>query len=369
MWFIASLAVAIEVLVMLLPASLGLIETTDPQMARILFWFFGHPLVYFWLIPAYVSWYTMLPKQSGGRLFSDSIARVAFIMLLLFSIPVGVHHLYADPGVSEVSKFVHAFLTFIVAVPSFMTAFNLGATLEIASRNNGGRGFWGFIFKQRWSDPVVASQLVGMLLFLAGGITGLMNASAQINITLHNTSWVPGHFHTTLGGAVTMTFFGILYLLLPLLRGRALFSKKVALAQAFTWLVGMVIFGFSMGEAGLAGAPRRADLANSPYLSSEAGLWLNASAIGGIILFISVLLLFVNLIGTLFFSTRPVVEDAPIQTKVTEQSPAILERWGLWIAVVVVLCLVAWGPVIVQGLDLTNGFKSIPYTPSGQPLP
>ena len=83
MWFIASLAVAVEVLFMLLPASLGLIKNTDPQLARILFWFFGHPLVYFWLIPAYVSWYTMLPKQAGGRLYSDPLARVAFIMLLL----------------------------------------------------------------------------------------------------------------------------------------------------------------------------------------------------------------------------------------------------------------------------------------------
>ena len=174
MWFIASLAVAVEVLFMLLPVSLGLIKNTDPQLARILFWFFGHPLVYFWLIPAYVSWYTMLPKQAGGRLYSDPLARVAFIMLLLFSIPVGVHHLYVDPGVSSVAKAVHAFLTFIVAVPSFMTAFNIGASLEIASRNNGGKGFWGFIFKQRWNDPVVASQLVALLLFLAGGITGLM---------------------------------------------------------------------------------------------------------------------------------------------------------------------------------------------------
>lgn len=368
MWFISSLAVAIEVLFMLLPASLGWIQTTDPQLARVLFWFFGHPLVYFWLIPAYVSWYTMLPKQAGGRLFSDPLARVAFIMLLLFSIPVGVHHLYADPGVSQVAKFVHAFLTFIVAVPSFMTAFNIGASLEIASRNNGGRGFLGFIFKQRWGDPVVAAQLVGMLLFLFGGITGLMQASAQINITVHNTSWVPGHFHTTLGGGVTMTFFSILYWLLPLLRGRALFSRKAALGQAFTWLIGMFIFGFSMGEAGLNGAPRRADLANSPYMTPEAGLWLNSAAIGGIILFISVVLLFVNLIGTLFFSTRPVEGDAPIQTKVDVASPAIFERWRLWIATVVVLCAIAWGPVIVEALDFTNGFNAIPYTPSGAPL-
>jgi len=368
MWFIASLAVAVEVLFMLLPVSLGLIKNTDPQLARILFWFFGHPLVYFWLIPAYVSWYTMLPKQAGGRLYSDPLARVAFIMLLLFSIPVGVHHLYVDPGVSNVAKAVHAFLTFIVAVPSFMTAFNIGASLEIASRNNGGKGFWGFIFKQRWNDPVVASQLVALLLFLAGGITGLMQASAQINITLHNTSWVPGHFHTTLGGAVAMTYFGILYWLLPMILGKGLFSKKVGMWQALTWLVGMVIFGFTMGEAGLSGAPRRADLANSPYLSETAGMWLNGSAIGGMILFVSVVLLFVNIIGTIF-SKKPVEYEPVISTRTEVDSPKILENWKVWIGIVIVLCLIAWGPVIVQGFDTVNGFNSAPFTPSGAPLP
>ena len=201
MWDIATIAVAIEVLGMLLPASLGLIKVTDPQLGRVLFWFFGHPLVYFWLVPAYISWYTMLPRQAGGKLFSDNLARVAFIMLLVFSIPVGVHHLFADPGVSEVSKFIQTILTMIVAVPSFMTAFNIGASLEYAGRQNGGKGLLGWIWKQKWNDPVVAAQLIAMLVFATGGMSGMINASAQLNIAVHNTSWVTGHFHTTLGTA------------------------------------------------------------------------------------------------------------------------------------------------------------------------
>ena len=85
-----------------------------------------------------------------------------------------MHHLYVDPGVSAAAKAVHAFLTFIVAVPSFMTAFNIGASLEYRQPQQWRQGLLGCIFKQRWNDPVVASQLVAMLLFLAGGITGLM---------------------------------------------------------------------------------------------------------------------------------------------------------------------------------------------------
>ena len=98
MWQIATLGVAVEILSMLLPWSLRLIDATDPQLARTYFWFTGHPLVYFWLLPAYISWYGMLPKQAGGKLFSDSLARLAFWLFLIVSVPVGLHHQFVDPG-------------------------------------------------------------------------------------------------------------------------------------------------------------------------------------------------------------------------------------------------------------------------------
>ncbi len=66
MWTIASLGLAAEMLVMLIPCSLGLIGGTDPLLARVLFWFIGHPIVYFWLQPAYISWYTLAPRQAGA---------------------------------------------------------------------------------------------------------------------------------------------------------------------------------------------------------------------------------------------------------------------------------------------------------------
>ncbi|MCL5997609.1 MAG: cbb3-type cytochrome c oxidase subunit I [Chloroflexi bacterium] len=366
MWDIATITVAIEVLFMLLPASLGLITTTDPQLGRVLFWFFGHPLVYFWLIPAYISWYTMLPKQAGGKLFSDNLARVSFLLLMIFSIPVGVHHLFSDPGISATAKGIHTILTFVVAVPSFMTAFNVGASLEYAGRKNGGKGLFGWILKQKWGDPIVAAQLVAMLIFTTGGFSGLINASAQLNIAVHNTSWVPAHFHTTLGTAVTLTYIGILYWLLPMIRGSALFSKKIALAQVYTWGIGMFIFASSMGQAGLDGAPRRADLSTSLYLNEAAKTWLNASAIGGAILLISSILLFVNIVGTLF-SKKPVEGSAPISTTGDSTAPLFLERWGVWIGVILILALIAWGPVIVDTLDFTNGFNILRFTTNGSP--
>ncbi len=72
LWQIATVGVAVEVVVLLIPWSLGLTHTIDPLLARMLFWYFGHPLVYFWLLPAYAVWYTVLPRVAGGKLFSTT---------------------------------------------------------------------------------------------------------------------------------------------------------------------------------------------------------------------------------------------------------------------------------------------------------
>ena len=370
MWFSASLGVAIEILTMLLPMSLGIIDTTDAQVARILFWFFGHPLVYFWLIPAYVSWYTMLPKQLGVRLFSDSMGRVVFLTIMIFSIPIGVHHLYVDPGISEAAKFMHGLLTFVVAMPSLLTMFNIAATLERSGRKRGATSRLGWMAKQPWGNPVVAAQFCGMWLFIFGGITGIMNASVSMNVALHNTTWVVGHFHTTIGGAVFLTYMGILYWLLPQLRGRKLFAPKLAVAQVYLWFVGMVMFGFTMGRAGLEGAPRRTDAgAATAYISDIVGTWFNLTAIAGVILLISSILLYIVIFGTLFYSTEKPKEKAPIHTKAPEDdpSPMIFERWWVWIAAIVVSNFIMWAPVLLSAIDITKGFYAVGTSSGLQP--
>ncbi|MBK8022151.1 MAG: cbb3-type cytochrome c oxidase subunit I [Chloroflexi bacterium] len=361
MWITASLGVAIEVLTMLLPLSLGIVQTTDPQVSRILFWFFGHPLVYFWLLPAYISWYTMMPIQFKVPVFSDALARVAFIVIMIVSIPIGVHHLFSDPGVSEVAKVMHSFLTFVVAVPSFLTAFNIAATLERAGRTRGGTGLLGWIWKLDWGNPVIATQILGMLMFVIGGVTGLMNASFALNVALHNTTWVPGHFHTTLAGGVFMTYMAVLYWMLPIMRGRKLFSRPLATAQAYTWFVGMLMFGISMGRAGVEGASRRTDVATMQYISPAWEPWLNITAIAGTILLISIVLLFIVIIGTWFFSKGEPEDPAPITTIAPKSAPLWAERWNLWIAIIVISNVIMWGPVLLEGLNFVNGFWAVGY--------
>ena len=137
MWFIASLGVATSVLILFIPWSLGYAETINVLLSRTLFWYFGHPLVYFWLLPAYMAWYAIIPKIIGGKLFSDSLARLAFILLLMFSIPVGFHHQLTEPGIDPTWKFIQVVLTFMVVIPSLMTAFSIFATFETTGRRKG----------------------------------------------------------------------------------------------------------------------------------------------------------------------------------------------------------------------------------------
>ncbi|MGE5749918.1 MAG: cbb3-type cytochrome c oxidase subunit I, partial [Gemmatimonas sp.] len=209
MWDMASVPIAVSFLGFLTPWSLGILPKIDPLLTRTLFWFTGHAIVYAWLLPAYVSWYALIPKQVGGKLISDTYGRMTFLLFLLLSIPTGLHHQYTDPGVSQVMKAIQGTLTFGIMVPSLATAFSIMAALEIGGRARGGKGLLGWIRKLPWSDPSVAAQLLAMLTFVLGGATGLVNASYTMNQVVHNTTWIPGHFHMTVGTAVALTLMGV----------------------------------------------------------------------------------------------------------------------------------------------------------------
>ena len=354
LWQVATLGVAAEMLGMLLPWSLGLMKGVDTELARTLFWFTGHPLVYFWLLPAYISWYGMLPKQAGGKLFSDMMARLAFWLFLLLSIPVGFHHQYVDPGVPVGWKYLHAILTLSVVFPSLLTAFTVIASLEMGARSRGGKGLLGWITKLPWRDPSFAAQALAMILFAFGGISGVTNASYNVNLVVHNTIWVPGHLHLTVGSGVTLTFIGILYWLLPHLTGKRLWSRKVALAQAWTWFIGMILFSNALHLLGLHfGVPRRTAMGASPYNLPEWRPFQIEAAIGGAILFLSLILFIIEVVGTVFAS-KPV--EKPVEMPIAEslddpqRTPAFLDQWRPWLAGVAILILIAYGPILFEML-------------------
>ncbi|WP_052111477.1 b(o/a)3-type cytochrome-c oxidase subunit 1 [Pontibacillus yanchengensis] len=346
-WFIATLGVAATVLIQFIPWSLGLVDEINILVSRTLFWYFGHPLVYFWLLPAYMAWYGIIPKIIGGKIFSDGLARLAFILFLLFSIPVGFHHQLLEPGIDPFWKYIQVVLTFAVAIPSLLTAFSMFAVFESAGRAKGERSLFGWFKALPWKDVRFLAPMVGMIAFIPAGAGGLVNASNQLNLVVHNTIWVTGHFHLTLATTVILTFFGISYWLIPVLTGRKLDAKtnRLGIMQTIVWTLGMFIMSGSMHIAGLLGAPRRSSF--SEYNGSEQAVeWIGyqyAQAIGGSILFIGILLMMYTFFY-MTFSAPKGIEEFPIAEEEidADTTPMIFENWRLWIGIAVVLIAFAY---------------------------
>jgi cytochrome c oxidase subunit 1 len=349
MWDIASAGIAIEVVALLLPWSLGIFAGADPMLSRTLFWYTGHPIVYFWLLPIYVSWYGMIPRQAGGVLFSDNLTRVAFIMFILL-VPVGIHHQFVDPGVSQALKFTAATLTFAIFFPSLATAFAVMYALEIAGRRNGATGLVSWFFKIPWSDPSVAAQVLAMVCFLLGGISGLMNASFTMNMEIHNTAFIPGHFHLTLGAAVGLSYMGIAYWLIPFLQKRELWSRRLALGQSFLYFFGVLIFARGMMAGGLLGMPRRTDISDASYNLPSWHIPGVLTAIGGSMMVLAALLFFFLLLMTIFAGAPMAARDLPFTS--TVQTPASsgwelrLDRFRYWVAAAIILVAIVYGPFL-----------------------
>lgn len=297
-------------------------------------------------------------------MFSDSLARLSFWVFLVLSTPLGFHHQYVDPGVPPVWKFIHSMLTFGVFFPSMMTAFTVIASLEHAGRKQGGKGTFAWIGKLNWSDPSVAAQLLAGILFFFGGIGGLANASYNVNLVLHNTAFIPGHFHLTVATAVTLSFMGISYWLVPYLTGKKLWQPKWAVAQAWIWFVGMIIFSNAMHIVGLLGAPRRVPLGLAPYVPAEWNSRLFQVGVGGAILFVSGIIYFTVMLKTAL-NKETVTEEVEVPIAESMQDPALgpvwLDRWAPWIYGTLALIVLVYGPVLfdmIKNIALTSpGFK------------
>jgi cytochrome c oxidase subunit 1 len=279
-------------------------------------------------------------------------------MFLIVSVPVGFHHQFVDPGVPQLWKWIHALLTYAVFLPSMLTAFTVIASLEYAARKRGGTGLIGWVRALPWGDPSVTAQLLAGILFMFGGIGGLTNASYNVNLVIHNTAWVPGHFHLTVATAVTLSFIGITYWLVPHLAGKQLWGRRVALAQTWTWFVGMVIFSNAMHMLGLLGAPRRTPLGEAPYVPDEWNGHLLRVSIGGMILLVSVILYLVIMYKT-FRAPKadPAdVPEAPIAESLRhpQLTPVWLDRFKPWLIGAGILLLLAYGPQLVDQIMNMN---------------
>ena len=351
-WLEATIPIVINVLKNHIPVSLGIVSGVDALEARTWFWFFGHPLVYFWILPAVTLWYYLIPKRLGVKLFSESMAKVAFVLFILASTPVGLHHQFVDPGISAAYKFMQMVTTFIVASPSMLTAFNILATLERAGRARGG-GILSWVTKLPWKDPVFAGLTLAFLVFGMGGITGIINASYQLNIVVHNTTFVVGHFHQTVGTAVALSFMAVTYALLTDLYGRKIPSLRLALAHPYLWAIGMILFSTGFYIAGVAGAPRRTY--NIEYGGLIPDTWVTGSYIalvGGLTFWTAGAIFVAMTLYALLFKPSRGVELPTFKIGNPHDNPTprhhILDNIKLWVVLAAMLIVAGYAPVMIQ---------------------
>jgi len=366
LWLIATIGVAVTVLFQFIPWSFGWVDKINILLSRTLFWYFGHPLVYFWLLPAYMCWYVIIPKVIGGKIFSDALARLAFVLFILFSIPVGFHHQILESGIDPFWKFIQIVLTFMVIIPSLMTAFALFATFELSGREKGAKSLFGWFKKLPWGDVRFFAPFMGMLIFIPAGAGGIVNASHQLNQVVHNTLFVTGHFHLTVATSVALTFFGISYWLIPHLTGRTLTKKmnQLGIIQTVFWTIGMFFMSGAMHTVGLLGAPRRT--AFTTYGDHpEALAWMpykTAMAVGGAILFVAILLILYIIVYLAFWAPKG-QEEYPIGevSNDAEPTPLFFENWKLWIGISAVLIILAYTVPIIDMIQNappgSQGFK------------
>lgn len=350
LWAWAASGVELELVGILLPRSFGWGDLIDAGLGRTLFSVTLHAIVYFWLMPAYIAFYTLLPQAAGGRLYSDTMGRLTFIMLLVFSVPVGMHHLLADPEHGTGFKFLQSSLTFLVALPTLLTVFSISASLEIAGRLRGGHGLLGRIGALPWDEPMVLAAGLSLVMLGFGGFGGFINMSYAMNMMIHNTSWVTAHFHMIFGGATVIMYFAIAYQLWPSITGKPLRSKRLACWQLWLWFWGMLITSIPWHIAGVMGQPRRVAVFDYsiPFVARMAPLVI-ASVIGGFILLASAILLIVILVRS-HFGARSVTEPVRYALAVNppRQVPPALNGFALWNAILAVMMVVAYGYPIGQ---------------------
>ena len=350
LWAWTAIGAALELLLQIIPVAFGLRSTIDAGLARIFFSWTLHAIVYFWLMPTYIAYYTIVPRAIGGRVFSDPMARIAFILFLVVAMPIGIHHSFMDPEVGAGFKFVHSAFTALVALPTLLTVFTICASVEIAARLRGGRGLFGWVTTLPWNNPMMLALAFSFVMLGFGGAGGLINMSYQLDTSIHNTQWITGHFHLIFGGAIVIMYFAIAYDLWPHLTGRPLASLGLMRLQLWLWFVGMIVTTFPWHWVGILGMPRRmaffdyADPALAPLAFSVV-----LSVIGGFILVLSGLLFFLVLLR----GHRAAPADAGPYRFAEALHPVVsvppaLNGYALWVGLMIALTVTNYGYPILQ---------------------
>ena len=184
-----------------------------------------------------------------------------------------------------------------------------------------------------------------------------------MNSMVHNTAWIMGHFHVTLGTTVAMTFMGATYWLLPRISGRELRLPWLATLQPYLWFSGMLLFSTAYHIAGLRGLPRR--VFSASLTGDQGGQWHGLTviaAIGAVVLFTSAMSYVVVVAATWLSGAK--VEAPKFEFAESLRAPVagIWDRYGLWTAIAMVVVIAAYAYPILHLLS-HHRYGSPPFQP------
>ncbi len=292
--------------------SVGLVENVDPAFYRMFFWGIGHGAQQVNLAAMVAVWYALVGFTVGGRTISESLSRLAFLLLIAFIHLGAVHHLLVDPGLGTSHRLMNtSYLLYLAVLASLIHAFCIPSAIEVAQRERHGftKGLFQWLVRAPWKEPGFSSLVLSLVFFgFIGGVTGVIMSSMQMNMLVHNTLFVPGHFHGTVVAGATLAFMGIAYYLLPLLSRRNLVGVAVARLQPYVFFAGVALFSLGMIRAGFYGVPRRsadlsyqaAPLPTDSFIQTGPQLAMWAVLIGALIAVVGGAMFIYVMLATLF---------------------------------------------------------------------
>ena len=205
-----------------------------------LFWFFGHPEVYILVLPPMGIVSYLLPRFSGRRLFGFKFVVYSTLAIGVLSFGVWAHHMFAT-GIDPRLRASFMAVSLAIAIPSAVKTFNWITTMW-----NG---------RIRLTTPMLFC--IGFVSnFIIGGVTGVFLASVPVDLILHDTYYVVGHFHYIVMGAIAFAGFAGLYYWFPLVTGR-MYQRKLGELHFWFWMIGTNVTFFAMILLGYGGMPRR----------------------------------------------------------------------------------------------------------------
>jgi cytochrome c oxidase subunit 1 len=342
--------------------SVGVLKNVDPLVYRVIWWALGHSSQQI-NVAAHISiWYAVAAIAFGAKPMSERVSRGAFLLYILFLQLASAHHILADPGVSTEWKIVNtSYFMYFAVLASMIHALSIPGAMEVAQRARGyNKGLFEWLRKAPWGNPVFSSVFISLVGFgFLGGISGVMMGTEQLNLLIHNTIYVPGHFHATVVVGSTLTFMGLTYFLIPVLFRREIVSPGLARIQPYLFGFAMYFFCLVMMGAGTLGVSRRHwDMAFSGHALAyewpgSAHLMMGLVGIGGVVAIIGGALFVYLVIGSLLFGKRldagqvsphftPVPRAAPTAAAQTYGSAGFVAPGTFVLAMVFLLAFVLY---------------------------